>query len=224
MFLTSFALLAAGARLPVWVTATVVAGAVSIPFGVAVGALAFADRARIRRRRRGPPVDEATVCAAIAAELHAGASLRMAVAAACRDQASPDLRRIGAAAATGHSMEDLAAWLTSALPRNGRHAAIALKLAADSGAAAAPVFDRLAARATRDAELVREVDAATAQARLSAYVVGGAPVAVVLLLAATGRLDVLSGGGGPGAAVALGGVGLVAAGLGVIWLILRAAR
>ncbi len=223
MFVTAVVGLLLVLRAPAWVPTVVVATVVSLPIG-ALAATGAVGHAWMRKRRVLPAVDEAAVCASIAAELHAGASLRDAVAAACRNHASEEILRAGRRATSGAPAGAVAASLSSALPRNGRHAALAFELADESGAAAAAVFDRLASRALRDAELRREVAAATAQARLSATVVGGAPVAVLVLLAVTGRIGVFTDSGGAGLVVGILGVGLVLSGLGVVWLLLRADR
>ena len=115
----------------------------------------------------------------------------------------------------------VAARLESALPANGRHIGVAFQLAAETGAGAVPVFQRLAERAGRVAEISRERAVLTAQAKLSAAVVGGAPVAVVVVLLASGRAAVLTEGGSVGLMVGVVGVGLVASGLAVVWVMLR---
>ncbi len=224
MFVTALAASSLAMRVPLWVPATAVAAAISLPFGIVTGVVVFGARAWASRRDRHPPVEEAAVCAAIAAELHAGSSLRLAVDSACRNQPSPELVAAGRRAAAGAPAAEVSRLLASALDRNGRHAALAFSLADESGAAAAAVFDRLASRALRDAEIERELAAATAQARLSAVVVGGAPLVVLALLASTGRLGVFAASGAAGVTVAAVGLSFVLAGLGVIWMLLRGDR
>ena len=73
----------------------------------------------------------------------------------------------------------------AALPVNGRLAAAAFRLAAVTGGRVAALFHTLAARAAEVGRLNRERRALTAQARASAWVVGGVPLA--LLAAAGGR-------------------------------------
>jgi tight adherence protein B len=214
--------IAAGVSLPAvaGVLALVVAG----PFGlVAVGfagpAWLFARR---RKRERRTMVDEARFCGALSAELHAGASLRHALAAAAARGPGPDLERLAGAAMSGEPAVEVAALLELSLPEVGRHAAHAFALASETGAAPSHVFDRLTEGALHRADLRRERRTLTAQARLSAYVVGGAPVAIVALLFATGRIS-LDGLAGAQGVVMGAGLALVAAGLALVGMMLKRA-
>ena len=70
--------------------------------------------------------------------------------------------------------------------------------------------------------LARERRALTSQARASAAVVGGAPVLLAGAAALTGRLGTLAGS--PAGPVILGvGFGLQAAGIAVVWSMVRRA-
>ena len=169
-------------------------------------------------------VDEAVFCAAMAAELHAGASLRHALAAAAERDSAPALAALAAparAAVAGVPASQIASGLERALPVNGRHAALAFQLAAETGSGGAAVFTRLATRATQAAESKRERDAFTAQARFSAVVVGGAPIMIVVLLLGTGRLGVMRDAGTVGIAIMVCGLSLIGAGLIVVWALVR---
>ena len=97
----------------------------------------------------------------------------------------------------------------------------ALELSAWSGARAAVVFERLAERAAEAAELLREQRTATAQARLSAWVVGLAPLVFTTLLLAAGGAQSLGRVGNAGYVIMAIGVGLELAGLIVVAVILR---
>ena len=112
--------------------------------------------------------------------------------------------------------------MQAALPGNGRLAAAAFRLASATGGRVAALFHTLAARAAETGRLSRERRALTAQARASAWVVGGMPVALLVLLAVTGRMGPLLAD--PAGVVVLAvGLGLEAAGVGVVWLMVRGA-
>jgi len=173
-----------------------------------------------RRRRRVGPGDEADFLQGLAAELGAGAALRSAVVAAAARAPALDLGRACRLAGAGLPAEQVGAALQAALPVNGRLAAAAFRLASSTGGRVAGLFHSLAARAADVGRLERERRALTAQARASAWVVGSLPVAVLVMLAATGRAGTLLGDAAGPAVLALG-LGLEAAGVAVVWLMVR---
>jgi Flp pilus assembly protein TadB len=115
----------------------------------------------------------------------------------------------------------VAAALGAALPYNGRLAGAAFRLAATTGARAADVFAALAARAAATGELQRERRVLTAQSRLSALVVGGAPLVLGGLVLGAGNGGSLLAAGSPGRGVVALGLALELAGLAVIWAMAR---
>jgi len=177
-----------------------------------------------RRSERPGPGDEVALLNGLAAELRAGTSLRMALVAGAERAPELDLGRAVRAAAAGQPMSDVAAELTGALPSSGRFVAAAFRLTATSGGRAASVFEELALRAAETGELSRERRALTSQARLSALVVGGAPVAMVIVLLITGNAQALLAAGPLGHAMVAIGVGLELAGLAVVAVVLRNAE
>jgi Flp pilus assembly protein TadB len=179
----------------------------------------------VRRRRRGGgagPADEARFLQGLAAELDAGASLRAAVTAAAARAPALDFSRACRLAAAGLPAEKVGEALQAALPGNGRLAAAAFRLASGTGGRVAALFHTLAARAAEVGRLNRERRALTAQARASAWVVGGVPVALLVLLAVSGRLGSLLSNPA-GAVVLAAGLVLEAAGVAVVWLMVRGA-
>ncbi|MCU0282195.1 MAG: hypothetical protein MUE66_10395, partial [Acidimicrobiia bacterium] len=178
--------LAAGAPLPALGVAVL---ALWQPLWLLVAAVVWAAVVRRRRRRGAPgPGDEAGFLQGLAAELDAGASLRAAVSAAATRAPALDLSRACRLAEAGLPAEEVGEALQAALPVNGRLAAAAFRLASTTGGRVASLFHTLAARAAEVGRLSRERRALTAQARASAWVVGGMPVALLLLLAVTGRM------------------------------------
>jgi tight adherence protein B len=206
-----------------WPAVAIVAFGLWQPGWFLVGAGVWAVVARLRSRETAGPDDEAAYLRGVAAELAAGSSLRSAVANA--EPVSPmPLDRARRAAVSGRPATAVATALGEALPVNGRLAGPAYRLAADTGGAAATVFASLADRAAREGELARERRALTAQARLSAWIVAGAPATLVILFYATGRGSALLRLGFVGIVVAAVGFGLQAAGVLVVWLMLRRAE
>ena len=180
---------------------------------------------RIKSRRdRTKPADEVALLNGLAAELRAGASLRMALTAAADRVPTLDLARAIRLAGAGMSPVDLADELAHALPINGRLVGAAFRLAATSGARSAAMFEQLALRAAEAGELMRERRSLTAQARLSAGVVGGAPIAVAFLLLTTGRAQALLDAGPLGYAIVMVGLGLELVGLAAVAAVLRRAE
>ncbi len=189
------------------------------------GAAGWAVLSAMRRRKKQlTPDDEATYFRAITAELRAGASLRSALGDAAERVPSLSFEQPSRLAAAGAPMSDIAAIVERSFPANGRLAAAAFRLSDWSGARVADAFDGLAARATAAAELVRERRAATAQARLSAAVVGVAPVVFALLLFASGRGSVLLAHRPAGIVVLATGLVLEVLGLLLVALIVRRAE
>jgi len=212
--------LAAGAPLPVLGVAVL---AMRQPLWLLAAAAVWAVVARRRSRRAGAgPADEAGVLQGLAAELDAGASLRAAVPAAATRAPALDLSRACRLAEAGLPAAAVGEALQAAMPGNGRLAAAAFRLAASTGGRVAALFHTLAARAAEVGRLSRERRALTAQARASAWVVGGVPLALLVLLAATGRVGPLLS---EPAGVFVLSVGLVleAAGVAVVWLMVRGA-
>lgn len=210
--------LAAGAPLP---ALGVAALAMWQPLWLLAAAVVWAVLVRRRRRQAAPgPGDEAGFLQGLAAELDAGASLRAAVTAAATRAPALDLSRACRLAGAGLPAEDVGEALQAALPVNGRLAAAAFRLASATGGRVAVLFHALAARAAEVGRLSRERRALTAQARASAWVVGGVPLALLALLAATGRIGPLLSAPA-GALVLATGLALEAAGVVAVWLMVR---
>lgn len=177
--------LGGGAPLPVLVIG---AGALVAPAPTLLGLAGVGVVARLRRMPSPGPDAEAAFLHGVATELTGGASLRSALAAA--PSAGLDVESAARAALSGIDAGRVAGILRRALPVNGRMAAAAWLLAAESGGPAAGMFQALAVRAAREGELIRERHALTAQARASAWVVAGLPVVLLAATALSGRLDV----------------------------------
>lgn len=178
------------------------------------------------RRSAGPtPEDEAAFLRGLAAELSSGASLRGGVVAAATRAPVLDLRHAVRLCTAGRSATEIGSALGSALPVNRASTAAAFRLAARTGGAIAPVVEALAERAEADGRLGRDRLALTAQARLSAWVVGGVPVALIVVGMVTGIGPDTEELGGGGLILMVAGLSLIAAGSLVVWaMVRRAAR
>lgn len=214
------AAIAAGAH-PVVVG--VAALAVVEPRLVLVGGVAWSGYGYLRRRRDTGPDTEAAFLRALAAELRAGTSLRLALAESAT-RFPLGLEPAARLARAGMPMDGIAPLVRERLVHNGISAAAALELSAWSGARTAAVFEGLADRATEAVELRKEQRAATTQARLSAWVVGMAPLVFTALLLAGGGAESLGRAGNAGLAVIGVGVALELTGLAVVALMLRRAK
>ncbi len=181
--------------------------------------------AATRRRRGGPgPEDESAFLRGLAAELSAGASLRGAVIAAAARAPALDLDRAVRLCRAGCPAEEIGAALGEALDINRVGTAAAFRLASRTGGAIAPVVEALAMRAEAGGRLARERAALTAQARLSAWIVGGVPVALVGLGVVTG-IGPGAGDLGSGGLILVGiGLALIAAGSLVVVVMVRRAE
>ena len=173
-----------------------------------------------RGRRKTAHTDtEAAYLRALASELRGGSSLRFAVAEA-ELRVPMGLGPAARLARAGMPMEQVARQMRLGLAHNGVAAAAAVELSGWSGARTAAVFEGLAERASEAAELRREQRVATTQARLSAWVVGLAPLVFTALILA-GGLGSLDRFDGTVAMVIGVGVLLELCGLAVVALILR---
>lgn len=173
--------------------------------------------------RRSYPDAEAVYLQAVAGEMRAGASLRHALGSASDRAYGLRLDRALRLAAAGQPLEGVAGALERTMPRMGTLTASAVRTAGVTGGKAADVFDALALLATEEVGLARERRAATAQARFSAWIVGGIPVAYLLYAAVGGKLSVLGSAGSVGHVLLAAGSLLLIAGVLVMWGILRRA-
>ncbi len=177
--------IAAGVPLPVVALGALAAADPRLALG-AVASWAIVVRVRGRTMRDGDDA-EARYIAAIAAELRAGASLRVALADAAGRVPELTLERPVRLAVAGVPLDRVAAELSRRLPEHGTSLAVAVRMSGRSGAKAAAVFDALAAQADERRELHRELRSHTAQARLSAAVVGFAPLVFGALVVTVSR-------------------------------------
>jgi tight adherence protein B len=132
----------------------------------------IAPRGRLAERRFARPC---RLRGAVAAELRPGG--RPVARARRHSPVAPDLRRVAARARLGLTLADaLAAWPRDRPQPEVRAAAGALAVAAALGGRAGDAIDGLAASLRHRLDAVAEAWALSSQARLSAVVVGGAPL------------------------------------------------
>lgn len=207
------------ARPPILEVMVLVAATLApIPTLVLLGLISIVVRMGNKVARR----DEAAFLHGIAMEMRAGSNLRAAIVDAAA--AHPDLE-LGPAvrlASVGAPVGLIARALGDALPEYGDVAEAAIRIAGATGGRVASVFESLAQVAAEDREIRREAKAATAQARISAWIVGGMPVGFLLFQVATGRIGELLESSIGVAVLALGG-GLLSLGIGAVIVMLRKA-
>ena len=193
-------------------------------------AVAGAARPEVRfpvglgRRRAAAEVEAALpdLLERVAGEFRAGASLLRALAEAAGGAGLPealaaDLARVVARADDGGLGPALAAWAEDRPLPAVAAAAAALEVAAGAGGPAAPALEGLAAGLRDRHDAAGEVAALSAQARLSAVVVGAAPVAsLALSLLADRRVAPTLIGTGSGRACLVTGTALEA--LAALWM------
>jgi len=193
------------------------------PVWTLIAILAWAAHT-LRRSGTGRDEVEAAYLQAVASELRAGSSLRHALSAAASRATGLRLERAVRLAAAGQPLDRVAEALGVALPRLGALAASAVRTAGVTGGKAADVFDGLALLATEEVGLARERRAATAQARFSAWIVGGIPLGYLLYAGVSGKLAVLSIAGPGGRVLLAAGFLLLMGGIAVMWGMLRRAE
>jgi tight adherence protein B len=183
-----------------------------VTLAVATAVLALPPMHRWSMKRR-PPIDEQQLFLGVHGELRAGASLRNAIAAAAQGQRGAIAADIHRAATSPEPMTAVCSALRR-LPEMGSTAAMATRVAMESGGRAADVFLRLADRARVNTDLRRQRKSLTAQARLSASIVGCLPL-LWFVFGGWNRLQVLINHGG--GIVAAAGIGMEALGVALVW-------
>lgn len=192
------------------VNVALVLGAVAAPVLCLAVVLVIVARAAFEAARSEPVDSAVSTIVAVAGELKAGRTLR-AVAA---DGHFGD----GLASRARHGLE---LWNGAETELNdfGTHAALVqatLTLAAQSGAAVANVFERLAADLIEADRTRRDRRAAMAPAIAQAVVVAGVPLVALAQMIASGRwLDMAAEGSLQAAMLATGTIAVVG---GVVWI------
>jgi len=169
--------LAAGAPLPI-VGAIAIVG-ISPIFGtvtLAGSAMAYAWWHREKRQRR---LSEAGLFREIAGDVSAGSSLREAVGRCQSELVSQTVRRL---CDSGASMADVGAEMAASLPVNGRRFSALCSMTEHSGSSVVDAIEMFALNAVAEEELNQKTRASLAQARMSAWVVGVAPIALTGLV------------------------------------------
>ena len=176
-------------------------GAVAVAAG-AVSLVRSADRRHLARVERQLP----GVAQQLAAAIHAGLSLRQALARSARDAPEPiraELERAVGELALGGRLEGALEGLAARLPAHDlRIMVTAVLVQRRTGGNLARALADLSGRIEERAQLERELRGSTAQARMTAWLVAALPVAggAMAELAAPGTLVRLLGSG-PGPAL-----------------------
>ncbi len=195
--------------------------AVPVAAAVVVGAAASVVRSADRRHLARVESQLPGVAQQLAAALQAGLSLRQALARAARDAPEPcreELRRAVDELALGSRLESALEALAARVPAHDlRIMVTAILVQRRTGGNLARALSALAVRLEERAQLARELRGATAQARMTAWLVAALPLGagVMAELAAPGTLARVLGEG-PG--LPLLAVSASLYGAGVLWI------
>ncbi len=202
----------AAARTPV----ACLVGAIAVAAG-AISLVRSADRRYLARVERQLP----GVAQQLAAAIHAGLSLRQALARTARDAPEPiraELERAVGELALGGRLEGALEGLAVRLPAHDlRIMVTAILVQRRTGGNLARALADLSGRMEERAQLERELRGSTAQARMTAWLVAALPVAggAMAELAAPGTLVRILGSG-PGPALLVASTTLY--GVGLLWI------
>jgi tight adherence protein B len=159
-----------------------------------VGAWPFVVRRR-RKARRDEAVQEqiAEAVATIASCLRSGRSVLQAIEIAAEEldpPLGPSLRRLADRVELGEALpQALESWAADLRSQDARLTAGVLQLHRRTGGALASTLEELAATLRKRRSAARELRSLTAQARLSATILGLLPVGFFLFLSAVARQD-----------------------------------
>jgi Flp pilus assembly protein TadB len=191
-----------------WLHRALLAGALlaPIPTALVVGLVVT----RLYRRQERPVVgQEASALLAVVAALQAGRTLRVALAGL-----SPELDRL---IAVGAATDAIAEAVERSLPEQGAMAAAAVRLLDLAGGAASPVMEELVAQAAETSRVRRELRAAVAAPVLQGVIVGGAPLAaLVIMIVGGGFAETFATSAAHAVTVSVGAVVTV---VGVCWVV-----
>ena len=168
--------------------------------GVLVGLMIawMIRRVRARRANALPPIEAqeraADAVGALAAAVRSGASLAQAIRYAANEAAPPikdELARVVTDLDTGVALDDaLAAWADLRRSADTDLLVGALELHRRSGGDLPAVLDQVVATIRDRVSIAREVRSLTAQARLSAWILGLLPIGFFGFLWVTSRQDI----------------------------------
>lgn len=188
---------------------------------VVVGLLALTGlwiSSTLRGRRSTPVPDVAAFVRGLAAAIRGGATLRIAIAGSRSTIVSSAARRL---AVSGAPMGDVGRALAEQMPVGGERLAAMCDMSERTGGSIAPALDRIATACDAAVARNRRRRIMLAQTRLSAWVVGVAPLAI------TATVLLLRGVPQPGGAIVVlpmaAGVVLQVIGLFVVFRVSRRA-
>ncbi len=206
-----------------WVIGGRVAGPPGSVAGVVAAVLVPRVVARSRDVRREEELDAqlADAVSAVGAAIRSGRSLEQALAyagAEVSEPLGPSLAAVADRARLGMPFgASLDAWIRQLGSADVRLVGAVLKLHRRTGGALPRVLDGLARTLRERRSAAREVRSLTAQARLSALILGLLPIGFFLFLSATSRDDIRTAYHTPAGATAIG-IGLLLQGAASLWI------
>jgi hypothetical protein len=170
-------------------------------------------------QRPGTSTRSALFCQSVGRELRTGASLRAAIADGAR---AVEAHTISGSLDTGSLLVDVIPDLKAEFPEIGQEIGALVSAIAETGSAAAPLFQELGDLALALVETTEEIRVATSPARASIGVLVGLPALYIGYRLSTGAIaDLLGNPAQQG--VALVGMGLAGAGIVTSVLLVRSA-
>jgi len=165
------------------VSVLVAAGVVAIaPVYGSVGLIAVAALYGWRKRtEKTSASSEVALLRSLAGVVTAGGTLRHAISTSTSPLVTTDARRL---CATGASITEIGDAMTSTMPTNGRPFAAMCAMSQHTGSSVAASLEAFAERAKATELRERKKRSSLAQIRLSAWVVGVAPLALTALVVA----------------------------------------
>lgn len=168
--------------------------------------------------RPGTSTRSAVFCQSVARELRTGSSLRAAISDAAR---TVEASAISESLDSGSLLVDVIPELRNEFPEIGQEIGALVVAVAETGSAAAPLFQELGDLALARIETTEEIKVATSPARASVAVLVGLPVLYIGYQLSTGAIgDLLGNPAQQGVAV----VGIVLTGAGLLASVLLVRR
>jgi Flp pilus assembly protein TadB len=153
-------------------------GVAPIPATAVLGIIAVVDSVR-RRLSRPDSESEADLYRSLAGAVSAGETLHGAIRHADHPSITPSVIRL---CSVGAPIGEVGAELASSLPTSGRSFAALCAMSELTGSSLVDALERLAERAEATVENQRKRRVSLAQTRLSAWVVGVAPLALTMVV------------------------------------------
>lgn len=214
MLIWAIAAISLAAGVPVPIVATIAMAGISPVIGTALLVASTVGYGWWSRIQRQSETSEASLFREIAGDVAAGSSLRDAIVACERPEVSRTVKRL---CESGVSLAEIGAEMAPSLPVTGRRFSALCSMAEHSGTAVVDAIEAFARSAAAEEELSQKRRSSLAQARMSAWVVGVAPLALTGLILVTQGIP--EPGGAPVVIPMVIGAGLQIAGTAIVFVV-----